>query len=192
LEPECDGSEDGSAAVGEGELGVAGGKSPPLLAEVEGTLNNVASLVVLDVVTHRPAALAPAASAVSLLIGGLRNDRDNPAGAQMLPDRPRRVGLVAADPVRAGTRAPLAWPGHAEVVHQDREHRRVPGLARSDEDHQGQASPVDEVMDLRTQPAPRPADAMISGLVPEFLVTRQDPLCFLYRGAGSLRADERD
>lgn len=47
----------GCAAVAEGKFVVAGSKPPPLLAEVEGTLDNVASLLVLDIVAHRPAPL---------------------------------------------------------------------------------------------------------------------------------------
>ncbi len=163
-----------------------------MLAEVEKAFDDVASCVVFDVLADRPATNAAAALKVSLLVGWFRNDRDDPAGAQVLPDRAGRICLIAAYPIRAGASSPLTGSTDAEVVHQNREHWRVTGLARADQHHQRHSSPVDEVMYFRAQPAPGPADSVVSGFVPEILVTRQDPLCQkVCDGSGSLRADGR-
>lgn len=74
-----------------------------------------------------------------------------PARAQMRADRAGRVRLVAAHPVWSGAWPARPSPGDAEVLHQDQEHRRVTHLTSPDHDHQRQAAPANELMDLRAQ-----------------------------------------
>src|SRR5690606_3862825 len=100
------------------------------------------------------AAAGAASLAVPLLVGGLGDDRDDVAIAQVLPDSARRVGLVAADAVGSGAGSAGPAAGDAEVAHQDREHRCVTGLPGADEHDQRTALAIDEVMDLRRQSAP--------------------------------------
>ena len=104
----------------------------------------------------------------------------------MCSDRSGGVGLVASDSVRSRAWPPWAAPGDAEVIHEHREHRRVTGLSGPDEHDQRQPPTIDEVMDLRAQPAAGPADRVVRGLLAQILVTRQSPLC---RAEGSWRAD---
>ncbi len=145
--------EDGSAAVGEGEFVVTGGEAAPLLVFVEASFDDVAALVVLDVVADRAPASGAATPAVPLLIRRFGDHRDDPAFAQVGADRAGRVRLVSADPGGAGARPARPAPGDAEVIHQDREHRCVTCLTGTDEDDQRQTAAVDEVMDLRAQSA---------------------------------------
>lgn len=149
-----DGGQFSGKAVGERELVVTGREASPLLVLVEAALYDVAALVVLDVVTQGSATLRTTPFAVPPLIGGFEDHGDDVAIAQMLPDRPGRVRLVAADAIGPGPWTARSSPSNAQMVHQDREHRGVPGLTGADEHDQRQPMPVDEVMDLRTQSAP--------------------------------------
>ena len=73
------------------------------------------------------------------------------------------------------------------------EHRGVTALTGTDQHHQRAALPVGQVMDLGAQTPTRAADRMVSGLDPQFGVTRQIPLCpTLGDGSGSWRADGHD
>lgn len=122
-----------------------------MLVFVEAAFDDVATLVVLDVVADRSSAARTTTLAMALLVGRLGDDGDDAAVAQVLTDRARRVCLVAADPVGAG-----AWPARAstldaEVFHQDGEHRGIAGLAGTDEHDQWEPASVDEVVDLRAQ-----------------------------------------
>jgi len=83
-----------------------------------------------------------------LLVGGFGNDRDDSALAQVAADRAGGVRLVTPHPVGTGTRPSRTATSHPQVTHQDGEHRRVTGLPRPDQHHQGQATPIDEVVDL--------------------------------------------
>jgi len=57
-----------------------------------------------------------------------------------------------------------------------RKHRRVTGLARPDEHDQRVAVAIDELVDLRRQPAPGTTQGVVSGLGPQILVVRPCPL----------------
>src|SRR5690606_41383769 len=98
-----------------------GGQAPPLLVFVAAALEGVAALVVVAVVAHGSAAAGAALLGVPLLVGGLGDDRDDVAIAQVLADSARRVGLVAADAVGSGAGSAGPAAGDAEVAHQDRE-----------------------------------------------------------------------
>ena len=161
----------------------------PLRVFVESAFDDVAALVVLDVVADRSPAAGAAALPVSLLVGGLGDHSHDSAFAQVCADRTRRVGLVPSDSVRSRAWPPWAAPGDAEVIHEHREHRRVTGLSGPDEHDQRQPPTIDEVMDLRAQPAPRPPYGVISRLLAQIPVIRQSPLC---RAEGSWRADAHD
>ena len=76
-----------------------------------------------------------AALAVPGLVGGLGDDRDHAALAQVGADRAGGVGLVAAQ--RVGTRARAAERSrHAQLGQQWQCSRGVAGLAGRDRDHQ--------------------------------------------------------
>ena len=94
------------------------------------------------------------ALAVALLVGRLGDHGDDATIAQMGADRARRVRLIGADPLRSGAWSARADPGDAEVIHEHREHRRIPGLTGTNEHDQRKPAPVDEVMDLRAQTTP--------------------------------------
>lgn len=93
----------------------------------------------------------------------------------MPADRAGRVRLIAPDRVRAS-----AWPtdrtSDAQVSHQWQEHRRVTGLAGREQRDQRQAVAVDELVDLRRQPAAGAADRVIRRLDGRIRVIRSSPL----------------
>ncbi len=60
-------------------------------------------------------------------------------------------------------------------------------MAGPEQDHQGPAVAIYELMDLRGQPATRPPNPMITRLGARILAIRQFPLCC---GRYSWRADE--
>lgn len=74
------------------------------------------------------------------------------------------------------------------MVHQDREHRGVAGLAGADEHDQRQTAAVDEMVDLGRQATTGPADSVVRGFLAQIPVVRQVPPC---AGRGSSRADGR-
>ena len=84
------------------------------------------------------------------LIRWLGDDGDDAAAAQFGADCPRGVGLVATDAVGAGPRYTAA-PGDFQVCQQVLEGRSVVGLPGGDQDHQGAAGTVHEVVDLAGQ-----------------------------------------
>ena len=61
---------------------------------------------------------------------------------------------AAADSVRSGACPAAADARHFEVAHEVQEHRCVIGLAGADQGDHRSAVSVDELMDLRGQPAP--------------------------------------
>ena len=98
-----------------------------------------------------------------LLILGLGDMGGDAPGAQVLADRARGVGLVAAECIRPGP-----WPPEAaadlQLLQQRQKHRRVAGLAGTQQHHQRQPTAVDELVDLRREPAARAAQGMIRRL----------------------------
>ncbi|ANY10852.1 hypothetical protein AFB00_31165 (plasmid) [Pseudonocardia sp. HH130630-07] len=112
-----------------------------------------------------------------LLVSRLGNDRDDPALTQMPADRTRGVGLVCADPLRASPRTTGADPVDTQMTHQVQEHRGVAGLAGTDEYDQRTAVAVNELVDLRAEPAAGPTECVIVGLHAQILVVRSCPLC---------------
>lgn len=126
---------------------VAGGDAAPLLQARESSFDDVAVSIVVMVVTNGATAAGASAQAVSDLVCGLRNDGLDAAVAQVLTDRSGRVGLVASDAIGSGSRA-TDCSRNAKLLQQRDQHRRVPGLAGSHGDHQGQSVAVDEVVEL--------------------------------------------
>lgn len=101
------------------------------------------------------------------------------------PDGTGGVCLVPAHPARPGSWPAPAGAGHAQVAYQHREHRRVPRLARSDQDHEWQAAACPEMVDLGAQFATGAPDAVVTGFGKQIPVVRQVPL---WHGQGSCRA----
>lgn len=141
-----------------------------------------------DVVTDRASSTGSPALAVALLIRRLRDDSYDAAGAQVPADRSGGVRLVAAHPVWAGAGSARAATGHAQMVHQDREHGGVAGLPGAHEHDQRQPPPLDEVVDLRAHTTAGAADRVIRRFLAQILVIRQGPL---WSVGGSSRADGR-
>ena len=112
-----------------------------------------------------------------MLVGRFGDDRDDPPLPEVAADRARGVGLVGAHPLGTCPGMTGARPGDVQVRHQVREHRRVPSLAGPDEHDQRIAVPVNELVDLRRQPAAGPADRMIGRLGQQIPVVRSCPLC---------------
>ena len=100
----------------------------------------------------------------------------DPAGTQVGADRPGGVRLIAQHRRRAGPGPPY-WPGHAQLRQKRKQHRGVPCLAGGDQADQRQPGPIDELMDLRAQPATGAPDAVIGRLLTRILVVRSIPLC---------------
>src|ERR1700730_17146671 len=97
----------------EGEFVVAGGQPAPVLDDVEGSFDDVAALVFLDVEADRAPASAAAASAVIDLGGLFGDDRADAPGAQTCPVCARRVGLIAQHRCRSTTRPTGAQTGYS-------------------------------------------------------------------------------
>src|SRR6476620_7071141 len=106
LRPGDDCVEDGGGSVDGGEFVVAGGQAAPLFEVAEPAFDEVALSVVDGVEGWRSPASCAAAFAVPDLIVGLGDDCGDASFAQMSADRARGVGLVAAQPVRAGAWTP--------------------------------------------------------------------------------------
>src|SRR5699024_3484150 len=105
VEPLNDGAENGSGAVGQGELVVAGGQATPLLHVAIAAFDDVATPVRLGVQPDGSASAGPAVAAMLLLVAGLGDDGLDPATAEGLAGGPRGVGLITAQHVRS-----CAWP----------------------------------------------------------------------------------
>lgn len=109
-------------------------------------------LAIVAVVPDGSAATGTSTSAVPLLVGELGEDRDDPPGAQVMPNRARQVRPVATHPVGAGARPPRAPARDSSMVHQDGELRRLTRLSRAD----GSSCATRPAIDLwRDQSAPR-------------------------------------
>lgn len=100
---------------------------------------------------------------MTFLVLGLGDVGGDAPGAQVLADRARGVGLVAAECIRPGP-----WPPEAaadlQLLQQRQKHRRVAGLTGTQQHHQRQPTAVDELVDLRREPAARAAQGMIRRL----------------------------
>jgi hypothetical protein len=166
LEPVDDGGEHDGAAVGDGVLVVAAGDAAPVLDAVEEALDDVAALVVLDVVADRSAAGAAAASSVADLVGWLWDDGLDASGAQQSTVRARGVGLVASDRLWGGPGSARSAPGDPQLCEQQRQDSAVTGLTRSKDEREQPAASVDEGVALGAQPSAGPADAVIVRFVP--------------------------
>lgn len=163
--------------VRDGEFVVAGGKASPLFGVAESAFDNVATSVVSSVECGWSPAPGAAPLAVANLVAGFGDHSDDAAPAEVSSDCPGRVCLVATDPVRSGTRTTSVFPLDAQVTHQDGKHWRIARVTRPDDHDQRQPAAIDELVDLRAQTAPRPANSMIRELGPQILVIRQVPLC---------------
>ena len=111
------------------------------------------------------------------LIGWFGNYRGDTPAAQVHPDGAAGIGLVAAYPLRSCPCLSAAEWRHAQMGQQILEDRRVVGLARRDQHHQGAAGAVDEVVDLAGQPAAGTANSVVKRLDGQILVIRPSPLC---------------
>ena len=165
-EPHDDGGEDETTSIDQSVLVVAGGQAAPVLEDVEGALDDVASLVVLGVEVDRPAAVAAAASAVGGLVGGDRDDSGDLAGSQVLAKCTRGVRLIAAQRLRAGAGSAGAKPWNVQLGQQRQGRRAVAGLPGRDRDDQRTSETLDQAMRFGRQAAAGPADGVIVRFVP--------------------------
>jgi len=131
------------------------------------------------------ASAAPASTMIA--VGGLfGDDRGYTSGSQVSSVGARGVRLITQHRLWPGPWPTAAGTWHPQLAHQHLEHRRIMGMARTDEHHQRQPVPVAEVVDLCAQSAARTAQTMISGFRTQIRVIRPCPLCGAPR---SRRAD---
>lgn len=111
------------------------------------------------------------------MVASFGNHRGDPAASQFGADRPIRVRLIAAHPLRVCPGWPAAVTVHAQMRQQMLEDWAVVGLTGGDQHHQGTARAVDEMVDLAGQSATRAANAVVRRLDVQILVIRPSPLC---------------
>src|SRR5215212_2949436 len=129
---------------------------------------------------------------MSDLVGGLRDHGLDAAGAQQRTVPSGGVRLVAEHRIRGGPGTSWSTAVDAQVREENREHRRVIRLSRTDQHDQGSTATVDELVDLRRQPTAGASDAVMDRLVVGaedalrcaltcrnrwILVIRSSPLC---------------
>jgi hypothetical protein len=151
-----------------------------VLHPVEEAFDDVAVLVVLDVVADGPAAGAAFALTVGDLVRALRDDGLDAAGAEQLAVGSGGLRLVCAQGRRRRARASGPAPCDLHLTQQQRQHRAIPGLAGSDDQREESTESVDESVALGAQPTSGPADGVIVRFVPadcRILVIPQSPLC---------------
>ncbi len=114
--PRDDRVQDHRGSVDDGEFVEAGRDAAPLLEVAEPAFDHVAASVVGRVERRWPATTCAASATVPGLVVGFGDDCADPAASQQFPVGAGRVGLVAADPVRAGTGSPTTDPWNLQVV----------------------------------------------------------------------------
>jgi hypothetical protein len=103
---------------------------------------------------HRPAAIPAALLAVRSLIGLLRDDRLDPASAQVGAARPRGVRLIGSYRVRSGGRA-ADRSAHPDFLQHRDEPGAIGGLSGREHERQRATAPVCRKVDLAGQPTAR-------------------------------------
>lgn len=114
---------------------------------------------------------------MSLLVAGFGNHRADASLPQQRAVMPRGIGLVGTNPIRSSPRPPPTVAVDFQMAEQMLKHRTVAGLPGADEDHQGQASAIDELVDLGAQPAAGAPNTVVRRLDEEIRVIRPSPLC---------------
>jgi hypothetical protein len=104
-------------------LVVAGGQAAPVLESVEAAFDDVAAAVAVGVEVDWSAAAGASVLAVADLVGGFGDDGGDAARAQLLPVRPRRVGLVREQRVRCRAGTSRSVPGNPQLGQQQRQGR---------------------------------------------------------------------
>ena len=117
----------------------------------------------------------PTALAVALLIFRLGDDCFNPAAAQVGTIGPRGVRLIAQQCCRPGAGATESGALDPQLIHERDEHRAVAVLAGGAHGDQRQSVAVDELMGLRRQPTPGPAQRVVRRLDVRIRVVRRVP-----------------
>ena len=113
---------------------------------------------------------------MALLVAGFGDHRTDASLPQQRAVVSGGIGLVGANPAGSGPGFP-AVAVDLQMPEQMLGDRAVAGLAGADEDHQRQASAVDELVDLGAQPATGTTNAVVRRLGSEILVIRPSPLC---------------
>lgn len=121
-----------SGPIGQRELVSSHGPAAPLLEPVDTPLDGIALLVRLGIERGRAASGTTPPEAVLDLIGGLQDDRSDPASAEMSANGAGGVHPVRKDHFRSGSESPRPHSRDPDPIHDRRESRRVPGLTRSE------------------------------------------------------------
>src|SRR5690606_31943402 len=169
-------------------LVVTGGKSAPLVGEVEVPLDDVATLVGGRVQAGRPPTERALALAGGDLVLLLRDHRLDPPSSEHPARHTRGVRAVGNDRVGPGARTSGTQPWNTDVGQHAGEHRPVVTLPTRDDRGQRPPEPIDSGMDLGRQTAAGTSDAVTGRLtlsaewaVDEPLgrrrVIRRRPLC---------------
>jgi hypothetical protein len=122
--------------VADGELVEPGGQCPVAFEPVDAALHRMALAVVDRIEPGRPATAGPAPPSVAGLVGRFGDRGRDAPPPQMSPDRPGRVSLVCAHPLRPGARVPAADAGDPDPGHDHLELGSIAPLPGGD--HQPQ------------------------------------------------------
>src|SRR6202790_2947671 len=134
-------------------LFVAGGHGAELLQLAEAALRGVALLVASGVEGGRPPARAAAVTAVGFLVFLDRDDRRDPALAQVSAVGRGGVRLAVHRGAGPGPGTPQAPAADPDCLHQRNDPRAVAVLAVVAKPADGPAAPVRGQVDLGAQPA---------------------------------------
>lgn len=174
-EPDPDGRDVDGALVHVVALVVAGGDGAELLELAEAALHGVALLAAPGIEDRRAAARAAAAAAVLLLVLLDRDDRGDPALAQVGAVGRRRARLTGHRPARPDAGPTLPAAGDADLVQQRDELRAVAVLARGQNASDRTAPAVSGQVNLGAQPAAGTAKRLPDRPAREILVIRRCP-----------------
>lgn len=123
-----------------------------MLGQCEGSLDDVAAFVEVNVEFWWPAAAAASALAGGDGVAFLRDDRGDVATAELPSDRAGRVRLVGDDRVGASARPATTLAGDVDVGQYFGQHRAVVALAAGDHIRQRPTATVDGTVNLGRQP----------------------------------------
>jgi hypothetical protein len=154
LQPFVDDGDVKSGLVTDGELVVSGCDRTITLEAVDRALHSVAFAVVDRIELRWPAATRAASDAVGGLVLLLRDGALDPAPAQVGTVSTGGVGLIGADPIRAGTRAATTGTRHPDAFQHRPELRGIAPLPGGDHQRQRLLPVLDGQMHLGGQPAP--------------------------------------
>ncbi len=160
-EPFVDRREDHCGLVTNCQLVVSGSDGTIALEPVDAALHRVALLVDLLVERRSATTARTAVLAMADLVGLLRDGAPNATSPQVGTVGAGTVRLVRQHPIRTSPCPAPTGTGHPDPLQDRLELRRVAPLTGSDHNRQRLLTLLGGQVQLRGQPAPRPADPVI-------------------------------